>query len=129
MQVKAKLEMLTSAGMKMESYRSARAYDLWQLAELAHDDACRAAIMASADIIPTLVMLLQEGDIPDVQAAAAVLVRRLTANSPDNGRELTNSGEVCSMAPTCTSTHWEIRLLPCWYAMLVHAGLHSMGAT
>ena len=91
--------MLTSAGMKMDSYRSARAYDLWQLAELAHDDACRAAIM-SGDIVPTLVMLLQESQFPAVQAAAAVLVRRLSAHSPGNGRELTNSGAYHQQAAT-----------------------------
>ena len=93
--MQAKLDMLTSAGMKMDSYRAARAYDLWQLAELAHDDACRAAIMGSGgDIIPTLVMLLQESHAPAVQAATAVLVRRLSANSPGNGRELSNSGTI-----------------------------------
>lgn len=83
--------MLNSTGMKNPAYRSARAYDLWQLAELAHDDACRAAIM-QAEFVPNVVMLLQDQEFPAIQAAAAVLVRRLSANSPGNGRELTNSG-------------------------------------
>ena len=100
-QVHAKLELLTSAGMKMEAFRSARVYDLWGLAELAQDDACRAEIM-KADFVPHLVMLLQDEEVPSMPAAAAVLIRRICANSPGNGRELTNSGK-CSHS--CTDMH------------------------
>lgn len=91
LQVHAKLELLTSPGMKMDAFRSARAYDLWQLAELAQDEACKNEILSS-DFGPSAVFLLQDAQFPSMQAAAAVLIRRLVANSPEHGQQLTNCG-------------------------------------
>lgn len=110
MQVHAKLELLTSPGMKMDAFRSARAYDLWQLAELAQDEACKNEILSS-DFGPNAVFLLQDAQFPSIQAAAAVLIRRLVANSPEHGQQLTNCGG--------STPH-------CWGLLIIHGLGHHL---
>ena len=102
------LQRLSSPSMQIPAYRSASSYSLWQLKELVKDPSVHSTVM-QAQILPTLVTLLLDGNLPECQEHVAGILRRLAVQNPANSGAIQKAGATSALVHLLSLTNTEVR--------------------
>ena len=102
------LKRLSSPSMQIPAYRSGSSYSLWQLKELVKDPSVHSTVM-QAHILPTLVALLLDGDLPECQGHVAGILQRLAVQNPANSEAILKAGATSALVHLLLLTHTEVR--------------------
>lgn len=102
------LQRLSSPSMQIPAYRSGSSYSLWQLKELAKDPAVHPTVV-QAQILPTLVALLLDSNMPECQQHVAGILRRLAVRNAANSEAIQKAGATSALVQLLSVSHTEVR--------------------
>ncbi|KAK9825220.1 hypothetical protein WJX74_001095 [Apatococcus lobatus] len=95
-QVSAVLRRLESPNNDLDGFHKGASYALWQLRELAGDAACREEIVSQGGLA-AMIRILQDDRIPDCQAYAASVLKRLCGHKPELCLAMEDLGAIQSL--------------------------------
>ena len=102
------LQRLSSPSMQVPAYRSGSSYSLWQLQEMVKDPLTHPIVM-QAQILPTLVALLLDCNLPQCQQHVAGILRRLAVRSASNSEAIQKAGATNALIQLLSLTNTDIR--------------------
>ncbi|KAL3163426.1 hypothetical protein ABBQ32_009804 [Trebouxia sp. C0010 RCD-2024] len=102
------LQRLSSPSMQVPAYRSGSSYSLWQLQEMVKDPLTHPVVM-QAHVVPTLVALLLDCNLPECQEHVAGILRRLAVRSASNSEAIHKAGATNALIQLLSLQNTDIR--------------------